>query len=276
MRRVVRNLQQRYEVLTGQAKELAGQGLHGEADARLQEALDVARQLAEAGEDARRKQANIDVLRGNLEFAQGHGASAVCHLENALGKYMGLLNVPKLANDDGFIQELTRVLIDNAEIMMAYGDPALAAASADSAWRLYVGRYDTPGWDAAQMGRIARAASAILGRAGRLDDAIAADDCVVMEARDAAQASGSAADRIRLAAALAVQGLHFNASGYEGQPAEGDPVPVSGPAAGLGGDGCRDHRVGARAISRAAGDARGGARHRRAAARRQAHPDRPA
>lgn len=215
MSRVTRKLQQRYEVLTGEARELAGRGLHEEADARLGEALDVARQLAEAGEDARRKQAEIDVLRGKLEFTQGYGASAVCHLENALGKYMGLLADPRLGSDYGVIRDLTQVLIDNAEIMLAYGDPALAAASADSAWRLYVGRYDAPGWDPGLMGRIAKAASAILARAGRLEDAIAADDCVVIEARDAANASGSAADRSRLAAALAVQGLHHNASGQQ-------------------------------------------------------------
>lgn len=65
------------------------------------------------------------------------------------------------------------------------------------------------------MGRIARAASAILARAGRLDDAIAADDCVIIEARDAMKASGSAADRTRLAAALAMQGLHLGACGQE-------------------------------------------------------------
>lgn len=136
MSRVTGKLQHRYEVLTGQAREMASRGVHEEADSRLQEALGVARQLAEAGEDARRKQAEIDALRGKLEFTQVHGASAVCYLENALGKYIGLFSDPKLASDEGLIRDFTQLLIDNAGVMMACGDPALAAASADSAWRL--------------------------------------------------------------------------------------------------------------------------------------------
>lgn len=65
MSRVTRKLQQRYEVLTGQARELASRGVHEEADSCLQEALGVARQLAEAGEDAGRRQAEIDALRAS-------------------------------------------------------------------------------------------------------------------------------------------------------------------------------------------------------------------
>ncbi len=215
MSRATRKLQQHYDALFRQAAELVGRGLHQEAGARLGEALGVARQLAEAGEDARRKQAEIDVLRGNLEFGQGYGASAVCYLENAFTKYMDLLSDPRLASDEGLIRDLAQVLALNAEITMRYGDPALAAASADSAWRLYVGRYGAPGWDSALMGRIAKTASAILARVGWLEDAIAADDCVIIEAREAVTAGGSAADRARLATALAVQGLHINASGQE-------------------------------------------------------------
>lgn len=75
---------------------------------------------------------------------------------------------------------------------------------------------DKPGWNAPLMGAIATAASGILARVGRVEDAASADECVVLQARDAARASGSPADRTRLAGAVATWAMHLNATGTQG------------------------------------------------------------
>lgn len=182
----------------------------------LAERLRVCRELASRhGLDTRREQAEIEAQEGVLMARQGSGASAVCHLENALGAYMLLLGEDKPDKGRELTSGFCQVLIDQAEVLMRYGDPDLAAGAADGAWRLYVNEHDRPDWDAALMGKIAKDASGILARTGRLDDAVSADACVVLEAREAAQASGSAADRTRLATALAIQGLHLNATGQQ-------------------------------------------------------------
>jgi tetratricopeptide (TPR) repeat protein len=182
----------------------------------LAERMRVCRELASRhGLDTRREQAEIEAREGVLMARQESGASAVCHLENALDAYLRLLGENELDKGDELTPGFCQVLIDHAEVLMRYGDPDLAAGVADGAWRLYIHQHDTPGWDAALMGKIAKAASAILARNGRLDDAVSADACVVLEAREAAQASRSAADRTRLATALAIQGLHLNATGRQ-------------------------------------------------------------
>jgi tetratricopeptide (TPR) repeat protein len=183
----------------------------------LTQRMQVCHELASRhGIDTRRQRAEIEARQGILNFGQGSGVSAVCHLENALNTYISLLSETKLDKGNELMLDVSQVLIDNAEVLMRYGDPALAAASADAAWRFYLHEYETPGFDGVRMGKIAEAASAILARNGRLDDAIKADEAVVVAAHEAANASGSAADRKWLATALAYQGLHLNAAGQPG------------------------------------------------------------
>jgi hypothetical protein len=170
------------------------------------------------GLDIRRELANVDAVAGALTARRGSGAAAVVLLDSALGAYLPLLGESGDESDDDaeLASEFSLALINQASVLMAYGDPTLAGAAADNAFRFYVGQYGKPGWDAAVMGKIAKAASALLARVGRLDDAVSADECLVGAAREAAQAGGSAADRTRLASALAIQGLHLEATGMQG------------------------------------------------------------
>jgi tetratricopeptide (TPR) repeat protein len=182
----------------------------------LNERVQVCRELAgRYGLDIRRELADVDAMGGALTARRGSGAAAVVLLDSALAAYLPLLGETSDEPDDaaGLASEFSLALINQASVLMAYGDPALAGAAADNAFRFYVGQYDQPGWNAAVMGKIARAASNLLARVGRLDDAVSADECLVIATREAAQASGSAADRTRLASALAVRGLHLEATG---------------------------------------------------------------
>jgi tetratricopeptide (TPR) repeat protein len=171
------------------------------------------------GVDVRRELANVDAVSGALMARRGSGAAAAVALDKALGAYLPLLG----ESDDAaaLASEFSMALINQASVLMAYGDPNLAGAAADNAFRFYVGQNDRPGWEPALMGRIAKAASAVMVRVGRLDDAVSADECSVMAAREAVQAGGSPANRTDLARALAVMGLHLQATRIHGRSEAG-------------------------------------------------------
>jgi hypothetical protein len=218
MSRATRELQRQYEALTARAEALGERGRTAEALARYREALECAELLAAA--DARRVpavlrlQADIELQEGIAQLARGWGASAVLHLDQAVNGYLHLLREGgRRADERQLVLVVSRSLLVNADALMRYGDPELAAASADLGFRAYLGQHRTRGWNVAEMGALAASASATLARTGRLADALDADGVAVKAAGETAEGSGSDDDRRWLAATLATWSMHLLATG---------------------------------------------------------------
>ncbi|WP_433041914.1 hypothetical protein [Dactylosporangium sp. CS-033363] len=146
--------------------------------------------------------ADADVRAGLEQFERGRGASAVILLDRAITGYLTLLRASGRSRGREVALLFSRAQLDNAEVLMRYGDPQLAAAAADLGFRGYVGQHRTRGWAVAEMGDLAARASAILARTGRLTDAVAADELAI-------KAYAELADAPRTAAALTLAGLHL-------------------------------------------------------------------
>ncbi|MFC6016024.1 hypothetical protein ACFP2T_07435 [Plantactinospora solaniradicis] len=218
MSRATRKLQRQYEALTGQAEALRERGRTAEALARYREALEGAERLAAADGrhtfDVLRLRADIEVQEGIAQLARGWGASAVLHLDRAVNGHLYLLRESgRRADERQLALVLSRSLLVNAEALMRYGDPQLAAAAADLGFRGYLGQHRTRGWNVAHMGVLATNASAILARAGRLADAIEADAIAVKAVGERAEGSGTGDDRRCLATTLATWSMHLLATG---------------------------------------------------------------
>lgn len=121
----------------------AGALLEADRPADALEALDAAEavyaRLAEDGTDVAPHTAELKVRRGIAQLVHGHTASAVVSLDEASMAYFWLARGPGLRR---FEADLARVLAINARVLLAGGDPDLAARSADTAIKLFIGMAD--------------------------------------------------------------------------------------------------------------------------------------
>ncbi|NMO55304.1 hypothetical protein HH310_29485 [Actinoplanes sp. TBRC 11911] len=218
MSRATRALRRQYVALADLAGALRAQDRTVEALARYREALEGAEQLAAI--DGRRAvdvlvlRADIAVQEGILRDTQGWGASAVLHLDRAVSGYLQLSRASRRqVNQEQLALATAPALVVNAEVLMWYGDPQLAAAAADLGFRLYLGQHGSRGWNVPQMANLAKSASGVLARTGHLANAVEADEIAVKAFGETAAGSGSADDRRRLATAQATMGMHLLATG---------------------------------------------------------------
>lgn len=166
--------------------------------------------------------ADVEVQRGGANLVLGRGASAVLLLDRAVNGYLEQLRATDDEDSPEIVFALARALIVNATALMRYGDPDVAAASADMGWRAYLGQHGAPGWHVGHMRELSASAAKILAESGRLERALDADEVAVKAAAEVAEASGSAADRRRLATVLANWALHLRATGWAAHREEGD------------------------------------------------------
>jgi hypothetical protein len=266
LNRTKRSLQQRCVDLAHQTRQLQDRGRTAEALARYEEAVGIARRLAEAdpadhrpleeyagmlfslgslyggadqdaralaamdeceriyrdlGErrvlDARRPLAQVKTRKTVAEIGLSLGASAVLDADEAVFLYRELFAE---SDTDELALALASALVYNSEAMTLYGDPDLTAASAYRAMRLYRDRMDAPGFSADGLGVAAAIASASHAAAGRLDLALEADEARITAARAELAATGTASAHRSLATALALRGLHLQATGDPGHQRE--------------------------------------------------------
>jgi hypothetical protein len=266
LNRTKRSMQQRCIDLALQTQQLQDRGRTAEALARYEEAVGIARRLAEADPadhrpleeyagmlfslgslyagadqdaralatmdeceqiyrdlgdrqvlDARRPLAQVKTRKTVAELGLSLGASAVLDADEAVTLYRELFAE---TGTDELALALASALIYSSEAMTLYGDPDLTAASADHAMRLYLARMDAPGFSASGLGVAAAIASASHAAAGRLDLALQADEARITAARVETGAAGTASGRRSLATALAMRGLHLQATGDPGRQQE--------------------------------------------------------
>jgi tetratricopeptide (TPR) repeat protein len=196
----------------------AQQGRDEGALSSLIECEGIYRYLGDRGSlDARPQLAEVKSRKVIAEIGLAMGASAVLDADEAVSLYRELF-----AEDDGDepALALAGALIYNSEALTLYGDPDLTAASADCAVRLCLPRRQAPGFTAARLHLAGAIASAYHAAAGRLDLALQGDEARVTAAWIEAAADGSAANLRSLATALAIKGLHLQATGDPGRREE--------------------------------------------------------
>jgi tetratricopeptide (TPR) repeat protein len=166
--------------------------------------------------DARLPLAKVKARRIIAEIGLGLGVSAVLDADEAVSLYRELFAAD---DSDELALALADALLYSSEATSLFGDPDLTAAAAHGAMRLYLSRQDAPGFAANSLGVAAAIASASHAVAGRLDLALEADDARILAARMDA-ASGTAPGRRLLATAVALRGLHLQATGDPGRQEE--------------------------------------------------------
>ena len=210
------------QVYAGMLFSLAGlrsrAGQEPGALSALRDCADAYRDLAgRRFADVRQQLAEVEARKAVAQFGLKLGASAVLDADTAVTLYGELLAEK---GGDEIALALASALLDSAEALALYGDPDLAAASADYAMRLCLPRQQAPGFSAARLVLAGAMASANHACAGRLDRALAADEARITGARTQLAGDGSAGSRQALATALTLKGLHLQATADPGSPQE--------------------------------------------------------
>ena len=167
--------------------------------------------------DVRLELAEVEARKAAAQLGLKLGASAVLDADTAVTLYGELLAEK---GGDEIALALASALLHNAEALALYGDPDLAAASADYAMRLCLPRQQAPGFSPARLMLAGAMASAYHACAGRLDRALAADEARITAARTELASGDSAGSRQSLATALTLKGLHLQATAGLGSQQE--------------------------------------------------------
>jgi tetratricopeptide (TPR) repeat protein len=163
--------------------------------------------------------ADVRARRGRFEATRGRGASAIVETDAATTTYLRLQAQPGMVLQLPDLLDRARILSANALALVRYGDPDLAAISADHAIAIYLTNVQainaSPPSAHMHMSYLcssAGIATEIHAVHGRLDIAIQAADIYAQIARTRAQ-NESAHHTTELARALAWKGLIWQARG---------------------------------------------------------------
>lgn len=181
--------------------------------------------------------ADVKARRGRARMIGGRGASAVMELDEAVSYHR---RQPAGQQTAGHSLDMARVLTSNAVVLDRFGDPDLAAASADHAIRLYtslaaaINAAPDLDFHFGYLQAVADVAARIHAASGRMDLALQADELAIHAARALATAGGAAGQGAGqdggLAARLTRKGLHLRAAGHRDRQEEAASCLAEGSA----------------------------------------------
>src|SRR5690606_25286158 len=111
-------------------------GEHDAALAALAECEEAYRGLERSPADIDMLLADVELRRARVHAAAGRGASAIVAAQSAVAAYLR----SGIDDRDPHYLDLARAFAWNADILLVYGDPDVAVASADSAIRMILAR----------------------------------------------------------------------------------------------------------------------------------------